>query len=159
MLNDKIKNSIIEMISLTPLTVLDVSVDCNESDGTYWCRVKTNEPRFFIGKDGENLQALNYLARKVIERSLFNKDETSARPEFRMILDVNDYQKNKIDNLKTLAHMMAERARFFRSNMEIDPMPAGERRIIHEFLAGKPNIITESAGLEPKRRVVIKYIE
>ncbi len=145
------------MLSLTPLIVEDVSVDCND-DGTYWCRIKTNEPRFFIGKDGENLQAFNYLARKVIERSLFSK-ETLERPEFRLIVDVNDYQKNKIDNLKTIAHMIAERARFFKSNMEMDPMSAGDRRVIHEFLADKPNIKTESAGLEPKRRVVVRYVE
>jgi len=55
--------------------------------------------------------------------------------------------------------MMAERARYFKSNIEIDPMPAFERRIIHMFLEGIKDIKTESEGYGPTRRVVIKYVE
>ena len=76
-----------------------------------------------------------------------------------VFIDVNSYQKKRFDNLKTIAHMMAERARYFKSNIEIDPMPAYERRIVHMFLEGAKDLKTESEGTGPNRRVVIKYVE
>ena len=54
--------------------------------------------------------------------------------------------------------MMAERAKYFKSNIEVEPMPANERRIIHMFLEKIPDIKTESEGYGPNRRVVIKYV-
>jgi predicted RNA-binding protein Jag len=56
-----------------------------------------------------------------------------------------------------MAHIMAERARYFKSNVEIDPMNPFERRIIHEFLADEKDLKTESTGLGLSSRVVIKY--
>ena len=54
--------------------------------------------------------------------------------------------------------MMAERARYFKSSVEVDPMPAFERRIVHEFLSDAIDLKTESTGFGAKRRVVIKYV-
>jgi len=53
---------------------------------------------------------------------------------------------------------MAERARYFKSSVEVDPMPAFERRIVHEFLSDAIDLKTESTGFGAKRRVVIKYV-
>ena len=54
---------------------------------------------------------------------------------------------------------MAERSKFFKSNIELDPMSAGNRRIVHEYLAGRPNIKTNSVGDGLNRRVIIEYYE
>ena len=54
--------------------------------------------------------------------------------------------------------MMAERARYFKSSVEVDPMPAFERRIVHEFLSNATDLKTESTGFGHTRRVVIKYV-
>ena len=54
--------------------------------------------------------------------------------------------------------MMSERARYFKSNIEVDPMSAFERRVVHEFLSNATDLKTESVGFGPTRRVVIKYI-
>ena len=53
--------------------------------------------------------------------------------------------------------MMAERARYFKSSVAVDPMPPHERRIVHEFLAEMPDLETESEGTGDKRHIVIKY--
>jgi spoIIIJ-associated protein len=104
-----------------------------------------------IGRDGETLKSLNHLIQKMTEKDI---NETTPR----IILDVNGYQKKHFENLKNTAHMMAERARYFKSNIEFDPMTAFDRRIIHLFLEGAKDIKTESEGFGPERRVVIKYI-
>ena len=117
-----------------------------------WCMIETPDSKFMIGREGETLRSLNHIVRKIIEKDL-GEDEDS-----RLFIDVNGYQKKRYDNLKNIAHMMAERAKYFKSNIEIDPMPANERRIIHMFLENIPDIKTESEGYGPHRRVVIKYI-
>jgi len=76
-----------------------------------------------------------------------------------IIVDVNDYQKKRFENIKNLAHMLSERAIFFKSSIEADPMSSFDRRIIHEFLSNKSNVKTESVGEGRERRVVIRYVE
>ena len=72
-------------------------------------------------------------------------------------LDSGESLLTDFDNLKTIAHMMAERARYFKSNIELDPMPAFERRIVHIFLETGKDLKTDSEGYGPTRNVVIKY--
>ncbi len=75
-----------------------------------------------------------------------------------LVIDINGFQKKRIEAVRAIAHMMGERARYFKSSMEVDPMPAFERRIVHEFLANATDLKTESTGVGRDRRVVIKYI-
>ena len=72
-------------------------------------------------------------------------------------MDINDFQKKRVENVRAIAHMMSERARYFKANIEVDPMSAFERRIVHEFLSDATDLTTESIGFGPSRRVVIKY--
>lgn len=123
----------------------------SNEDGMMWCMIETPDSRFMIGKEGETLRSLNHLVRKIIEKTENQEESTN------IFVDINGYQKKRFDNLRNIAHMMAERAKYFKSNIEIDPMPANERRIIHMFLEKIPNIKTESEGYGPERRVVIKY--
>jgi len=125
----------------------------SEEDGMLWCMIETPDSRFMIGREGETLRSLNHLVRKIIEK---NQGEESTQ---KLFIDINGYQKKRFESLKNIAHMMAERARYFKSNIEVDPMPAYERRIIHMFLENSKNIKTESEGYGPDRRVIIKYIE
>jgi len=121
-------------------------------DGMLWCMIDTPDSRFVIGREGETLRSLNHLVRKMLEKNL-GEDSTQ-----KLFIDINGYQKKRFEGLKNIAHMMAERSRYFKSNIEIDPMPAHERRIIHMFLENSKDIKTESEGFGPSRRVVIKYV-
>lgn len=116
---------------------------------TTWFSIETKTPHLFLNRDGEALIALNHLARKILESKMYPSPEIS--------IDINGYQKKKIENIKSIVHMMAERARYFKANMEIEPMSAYERRIVHEFLADATDLKTESVGVGSARRVVIKY--
>jgi spoIIIJ-associated protein len=129
------------------------SCEISEDGGMLWCLVETPDSRFVIGREGETLRSLNHLVRKMIDKNA--SEEESAK----LYIDINGYQKKRFDNLKTTAHMMAERARYFKSNIETEPMPAYERRIIHMFLEDAKNIKTESEGQGQNRRVVIKYVD
>ena len=149
---DTIKETIEEIFKHTSCTIS--KLEFTEDGGILWCMIETPDSSFIIGRDGETLRSLNHLVQKIVEKG----NETEERSQG-VFIDVNGYQKKRFENLKNIAHMMAERARYFKSNIEVDPMPAYERRIIHMFLEGEKNVKTESEGFGPTRRVVIKYVE
>jgi len=150
---NEIQNLIKELVEKTTVSVKEISI-LDDGPKTTCFAVEVSEPHFFLGRDGEALYALNHLARKMVEakRGIENQEELN------IMVDINGFQKKKIDNLRAVAHMMAERARYFKSSIEIDPMSAFERRIIHEFLSEENDLKTESTGEGLSRRVVIKYI-
>lgn len=160
MKNEEIKNLIQELIEKITIKIDNISI-FEDNPQTTWFQVKVNEPHFFIDRDGEALRALNHLARLIVETrnpTLYPPLGGGRVGEGSILIDINDFQKKKVDNVRAVAHMMSERARYFKSNIEVDPMSSFERRIIHEFLSEATDLKTESIGLGTKRRVVIKYI-
>lgn len=149
---EHIKKTIEEIFSKTNCAL--TSCEFNEEHGMLWCTVQTPDSRFMIGREGETLRSLNHLVSKIVE-----KDMPEGSPLSRLLIDINGYQKKQFDELKGRAHMMAERARYFKSRIELDPMPAFERRIIHTFLESAPDLKTESEGTGPNRHIVITYTE
>ncbi len=115
---------------------------------------KSPDSRILIGKDGETLNALSMLLHRYLETNL-----TAEQKPLPLTLDINDFQKNHIEGLKVKAHMMAERAKFFKSSIELDPMNGYERRVIHTYLEKDKNISTESTGVGKERRIVVTYKE
>lgn len=150
MAQENIKKIIEDLFQLMSCKI--TSCAFKEENQMLWCQIETPDSGFVIGREGETLRSLNHLLQKMIE-----KENTEEVPKF--ILDINDYQKKHFENLKNIAHMMSERARYFKSNIEFDPMSAFDRRIIHLFLEGNKDLKTESEGFGANRRVVIKYID
>lgn len=122
--------------------------------------IKAEDPKVLIGMHGDTVHALDYLVKKMVEKKM-RPAETGVEerrddvPHF--IVDVNDYRTSQIKDLQTKALMMAERARSFQYDVEMSPMSAYERLIVHTTLQGAPNIKTESQGEGRGRRIVIKY--
>ena len=131
----------------------DVVVTHDEKSNTYWFAITAPSTRLLFNRDAEALVALNHIATKIVEQ-IFREERD--RP--RVVIDANDHEKKKVDNLRATAHMMAERARYFKSSIDIEPMAPHERRIVHEFLSEMPDLETESKGEGKDRHIVIKYI-
>lgn len=153
MLELEIKNIIEEFIKKTSFSFEKIDISFNQDSGSYWISIESNDSKNLIGKDGETIQSINHLVKRVLETK--NKDQNSPK----IIIDINNYQKSKIEKIKTLAYMMAERARFFKSKVELDPMNPFERRLVHEFISKQEDLESESFGFGKNRRVVIKYKE
>lgn len=153
---EQVQNLIKELIEKTTIKTTRISI-IEDSPHNTWFSVEVNEPHFFIGHDGEALYALNHLVRRIIETKILSgRDENNFSNN--ILIDINGFQKKRVENIRTVAHMMSERARYFKSSIEVDPMSAFERRIVHEFLSKATDLKTESVGLGSSRRVVIKYI-
>lgn len=150
-----IKNLITELIEKIQVEIKDISISPDMSKST-WISVEVNEPRFFIDREGEGLHALNHLIHRIVEARTPRIEGVEKEP-LGILIDVNGYQKKHVESIRAIAHMMSERARYFKANVEVDPMSAFERRIVHEFLSEATDLKTESVGVGRTRRVVIKY--
>jgi spoIIIJ-associated protein len=159
MKKDEIKNLIKDLVEKTTIKLNGIEIT-EEGPKNILFSLEVSEPHFFISRDAEGLHALNHIVHRIIE----NKYPSPTPPEKRrgeelsILVDINGFQKKRIENIRAVAHMMSERARYFKSNIEVDPMSAFERRIVHEFLSDAIDLKTESVGFGASRRVVIKYI-
>jgi spoIIIJ-associated protein len=127
------------------------TIDVGEVAGQTVFQIQTKEPKTFIGMRGETLRALDYLVKKMSEKP------NTPNPHF--IVDVDGYRTKKIEDLQQKALMMAGRAQSFKYDVELTPMSAYERLIVHSSLSEVPNVKTESRGEGRDRRVVIKYVD
>jgi len=157
MKKDEIKNLIKELVEKTTVKLNGITL-VEDGPKNLWVSVEVTEPHFFITHEGEGLHALNHLVHRIIENKIPKTEEGVLPQGLGVLVDINGFQKKRVENIRAVAHMMSERARYFKSNIEVDPMSAFERRIIHEFLSDASDLKTESMGTGRDRRVVIKYI-
>lgn len=158
-----IKKTIEEILSLLDVSY-ELTVVNDESTGTICFNIKTGDPQILIGRDGAHLTALSHIIKRIADKA--NLPATlrpaqaggNTKEQTSFVVDVNNYQGKKTEELKNKAAMLAERARYFKSDVEMSPMTPYERMIIHSIFTNTKDIKTESMGEGKNRRVVIKYI-
>ena len=117
-------------------------------DKTIPIRLKTEEPKILIGQNGQTLAEIQHLLKAILSHQI--------QEQFYIDLDINDYKKKKIEYLKETAKELADEVALGKKEKMLAPMPAYERRIIHLELANRKDIVTESIGREPERKIVIR---
>jgi spoIIIJ-associated protein len=100
-----------------------------------------------IGRRGETLAAVQFVLNQMLNQK--TGDWLSV------IVDAEDYRLRREEQLQGLARRMADRARYYRQSVTLEPMPPNERRIVHMALADDANVETHSIGEGDDRRVVI----
>ncbi len=134
---------------------INAEIDIIEGEDHPQFVVRAQEAGILIGENGQRLSALSHLLKRIAENE-FTKNNLE---KIQFSVDINDYQAKKNEELKNLARMSAQRVRYFKKEIELEPMTAYERRVIHAALTEYPDITTESIGESPNRRVVIKPFE
>ena len=119
-----------------------------DDDGGVRIDIHGGEPGRLIGKGGRTLAALEFLTNAVV-----NKVEDDQ--PVRVSVDVGGYKKRRDERLRQVAQRAAARARKTGMPVELDPMSAAERRIVHVELADDASVESESTGEGRDRRVVI----
>lgn len=110
--------------------------------------VQVDDASRLIGQSGSNLNDLQRVLRLLIAK------KTSEPSPF--LLDVNGYREKREAFLKELSRELVEQVIKTKKSVMLQPMSSYERRIIHLELAERTDIVTESIGEEPERRVVIR---
>lgn len=116
-------------------------------DRTLEVQLNGEDLAILIGKRGHTLNALQYLANLVANKAADHK--------MKIILDAENYRAKRQEALKQLASRTAVRVSREAKLLQLDPMPAYERKIIHTSLQDYPGITTSSTGEEPQRCVVV----
>ncbi len=127
---------------------ISADVETEVSEETLFFNIKTIDSGILIGNYGVNLAALQYLARVLVHKQL---PETVP-----FVVDVEGYKKGRMEYLQELARQAAMRVRETKETLYLKPMSSYERRVVHAEVGKLPDIVSESTGEEPERRIVIK---
>jgi len=100
-----------------------------------------------IGRKGERLSALQHLVNLMLSRRMGEWT--------RVLVDVEDYRGRRERQLRDLANRAAARVEETGKMIQLEAMPALERRWIHLALRDHPQVATQSIGEEPNRRIVV----
>lgn len=123
-----------------------VSAAAVEQDDTVTVTCTGADLGLLIGKHGQTLDAIQYLANAVV------RAEGGAH---HVLVDAAGYRARRTASLDALAKQSARRAFGTGSRVELEPMTAVERKIVHEALKDDPEVETMSEGMEPNRYVVV----
>ena len=124
------------------------SVEIEETDEEI--RVVCDGPDLglLIGRHGQTIDAIQYLANAIVFRGRYEERTP-------VVVDAAGYRDRRQATLDALALRMAGQAAATGQRVELEPMTAVERKIVHEKLKDDPEVETESEGTEPNRFVVI----
>ena len=106
-----------------------------------------NDLGMLIGRRGEHLSQLQYLVTLLVNRRVGGWNRVS--------LDVEGYRRRREESLIGLAERVARQVARSGRAIQLEPMPANERRVVHLALRYDPEVTTESSGEGDLRRVVI----
>ena len=111
--------------------------------------VKTEDAGRLIGRQGQTLADLQYIT----NRLLFQQDATAPK----VMVDVGGYREQAREALVKKAKNAAEKVRRWGDTVELEPMSAFDRRVVHQALKDDPDIETHSVEVEGTDRKVILF--
>lgn len=130
----------------------DVTVIGNLEDNIIKLEAKVSEKDtgIAIGKAGSTLDAIELIIRKAID---------SRRNNVRINIDINSYKKRRDEKIIDLAADTARKVQRSKKSWNLRYMNSYERRLAHEEISKYPNVSSHSEGTDPKRYVVVDYVE
>jgi spoIIIJ-associated protein len=126
---------------------LIVEIERQESKDELVLNLTGSELGILIGRRGQTLDSLQYLANIVANRY--------SEKHLRIILDAENFRQRRRSTLEQLAMRLASRVIRTKSEVILEPMSPLERKVIHSQLQDHPKVKTYSKGEDPNRRVVI----
>jgi spoIIIJ-associated protein len=127
---------------------IDGDVDLVESQGTVTATVHGTELGLLIGKHGQTIDAVQYLANAMQHRR--------QEQPLEVIVDAEGYRKRRERTLHEVAVRAAAEARRTGQPVELEPMTSVERKIVHTKVQSLGGLATASEGSEPNRYVVVR---
>lgn len=135
------------------ISYMGVEVICNlrqsesEEIGGPVFEIEGDDSGLLIGRKGETLRSLQFLVRYLVSKKTDRRANLS--------LDVEGYDERRRQSLSNLASRVSQRVVKTGRSIELEPMNARERRVVHMALSDRQDVYTESSGSGEDRRVVI----
>jgi spoIIIJ-associated protein len=125
---------------------VDGSVVLSETDGVLLGTVEGPDAEALVGTDGVIIEAVQHLAQRIVLRGAVG---------LRVVVDAAGYRGRRESALRVEADRVADLVVGEGRAIALRPMPAAERRFVHEYLRERGDVGTQSEGEEPRRRLVI----
>jgi spoIIIJ-associated protein len=109
--------------------------------------IRGNDLSILIGRRSETLNAFQYIASLIVGKEV--------QDWVQLVIDVEGYRERREKQLIQMAKRMADQVAKSGRRQTLEPMPSAERRIIHIALRDHPDVLTESTGEDPHRKVTI----
>jgi spoIIIJ-associated protein len=132
---------------LLRLMDVEASVEITTGRESSKLNVKGPELGVLIGRRGEKLASLQQIVNLIVAKR--------EGQWHRITVDVENYRGRREEQLHDVASRAAKRVIDTGKIIQLDPMPAVERRIVHLALVDNTKVRTQSVGVEPNRRIVI----
>jgi spoIIIJ-associated protein len=130
---------------------LDVEIDVARDGDVLNGRLRGEEVGLFIGRRGQTIDAVQHLAQRIV----FHDGPSDVR----VVIDADNYRERRAQTLRLDADEAADEVLRTGRPVELEAMPASERRVIHEHLRERGDVQTHSEGEEPERCLVISPLE
>ena len=124
-------------------------LEIEEDDETVTAAFFGRDLGLLIGKHGQTIDAIQYLVNAIVYRGQMENRKA-------IVVDAAGYRERRKASLDALALRSAERATSAGQRVELEPMTAVERKVVHVRLKDYPGVTTSSEGTEPNRFVVIE---
>ena len=124
-------------------------LEIEEDEETVTAAFSGRDLGLLIGKHGQTIDAIQYLVNAIVYRG--QMEDRKA-----IVVDAAGYRERRKASLDALALRSAERAASAGQRVELEPMTAVERKVVHVRLKDYPGVTTASEGTEPNRFVVIE---
>lgn len=147
---EEVLHNILDKMGMAADVILEQSAplfDDTDEPGSATINVSGEDLGVLIGRRGQTLDALQYLVRLIVSK------QTNVRAP--VIIDVENYKRRRLEDLKTLALNVAEQVKSTKSSIKLEPMSPFERRVVHMTLADDPDVVTESVGEGEGRKVMV----
>lgn len=128
--------------------------------GGTWLTIKPNglseeASARLLGEKGSNLDALQYL----VNATMNLENDPDSPPKHTYTLELNGYRESHYSRLMDLAYDASERVRASQEELEMPPLTAAERRLIHTILVDEDDLETFSRGQDRDRRLVVRPVQ
>jgi spoIIIJ-associated protein len=130
---------------------LHATVDIDETGEEIRATVNGDELGLLIGKHGSTIDALQHIAFRAAFRG--------AEERKQVTVDAAGYRERREGALHRMADRAAAEALRYDRPVELEPMRATERKIVHTYLSERTDVETHSEGDEPDRRLVVSPVE
>jgi spoIIIJ-associated protein len=126
---------------------LDAEIEIDENDERIAARVEGDDLGLLIGRRGQTIDAVQLLCYRAAFRGRGDRKRVSV--------DAAGYRERRRETVERQADRAAERALETGKEIELEPMSATERKIVHDRLADRSGLETFSEGEEPERCVIV----
>jgi len=148
MIQEYIENYLQRMLTNMGFEVETVSY---VQDNRIYCNLNSNNNSILIGKNGVILRAINFIVKNAVNTTFKKRIEIS--------IDINGYKEDRYKKVASMAKRFGKTVLRTKVDMKLDPMPADERKVIHQVISEMAHLKTQSQGEGKNRHMIISYVK